>query len=152
MDENRVILSVAYNSLLYERNLVKTGGNKKGFVKAQKKLAQPAIDALKAAWRRLYQNNTENVVILNDGLEFQEASSTSIEMQMNENKKSLEPQADEVQPQRRQVLLHSYLVDLHEAVPRILYAQHGFQWEAREAGQEAWRRRAGRAGRRCGRG
>lgn len=88
VDENRVILSVAYNSLLYERNLVKTGGNKKGFVKAQKKLAQPAIDALKAAWRRLYQNNTENVVILNDGLEFQEASSTSIEMQMNENKKS----------------------------------------------------------------
>ena len=88
VDENRQILSVAYHSLLYEKNLVKTGGNKKGFVKAQKKLSQTAVDALKAAWRRLYQNNTESVVILNDGLEFQEASSTSIEMQMNENKTS----------------------------------------------------------------
>lgn len=88
VDENRQILSVAYHSLLYEKNLVKTGGNKKGFVKAQKRLSQPAVDALKEAWRKLYQNNTENVVILNDGLEFQEASSTSIEMQMNENKTS----------------------------------------------------------------
>lgn len=49
---------------------------------------QEAIDALKKAWRRLYQNNTENVVVLNNGLEFQEASNTSVEMQLNENKKT----------------------------------------------------------------
>ena len=67
---------------------MKTGGNKKGFIKSPKKLAQAAIDALKAAWRNLYQNNTENVVILNEGLEFQEASNTSVEMQLNENKKT----------------------------------------------------------------
>jgi HK97 family phage portal protein len=88
VDENSEVLSVAYHSLKYEKNLVKTGGNKKGFVKSAKKLAEPAIKALKAAWRRLYQNNTENVVILNDGLEFQEASNTSVEMQLNENKKT----------------------------------------------------------------
>ena len=88
VDENSEVLSVAYHSLEYEKNLVKTGGNKKGFVKSAKKLAEPAIKALKAAWRRLYQNNTENVVILNDGLEFQEASNTSVEMQLNENKKT----------------------------------------------------------------
>lgn len=86
--ENSEVLSVAYHSLEYEKNLVKTGGNKKGFVKSAKKLAEPAIKALKAAWRRLYQNNTENVVILNEGLEFQEASNTSVEMQLNENKKT----------------------------------------------------------------
>lgn len=88
VDENSEVLSVAYHSLEYEKNLVKTGGNKKGFVKSAKKLSEPAIKALKAAWHRLYQNNTENVVILNEGLEFQEASNTSVEMQLNENKKT----------------------------------------------------------------
>lgn len=87
-DENSEVLSVAYHSLKYEKGLVKTGGNKKGFIKSPKKLAQAAMDALKAAWRNLYQNNTENVVILNEGLEFQEASNTSVEMQLNENKKT----------------------------------------------------------------
>ena len=88
VDQNKKFLSVAYNSLKYEEGLVKTGGNKKGFVKSKKKLTQQAMDALKKAWRKLYQNNTENVVILNDGLEFQEASNTSVEMQLNENKKT----------------------------------------------------------------
>lgn len=88
VDENSEVLSVAYHSLKYEKGLVKTGGNKKGFIKSPKKLAQAAIEALKEAWRNLYQNNTENVVILNEGLEFQEASNTSVEMQLNENKKT----------------------------------------------------------------
>lgn len=88
IDENSKVLSVAYHSLKYEENLVKTGGNKKGFIKSGKKLGKESISALKRAWMRLYQNNTENVVILNDGLEFQEASNTSVEMQMNENKKT----------------------------------------------------------------
>lgn len=87
IEENGEVVSVAYYSLKYEKNLVKTGGNKKGFIKSPKKLAQTAIDALKNAWRNMYQNNTENVVVLNEGLEFQEASNTSVEMQLNENKK-----------------------------------------------------------------
>lgn len=88
VEENSEVLSVAYYSLKYEKTLVKTGGNKKGFVKSPKKLAQSAMEALKKAWNNLYQNNTENVVILNEGLEFQEASNTSVEMQLNENKKT----------------------------------------------------------------
>lgn len=88
VDQNSMALNVGYSTLEYEKGLVKTGGNKKGFVKSAKKLSQAAIDALKNAWKRLYQNNTENVVILNEGLEFQEASNTSVEMQMNENKKT----------------------------------------------------------------
>lgn len=88
VEQNKQLLSVVYNSLLYEEGLVKTGGNKKGFVKSVKRLSQGAIDELKAAWKKLYQNNTENVVILNEGLEFQEASNTSVEMQLNENKKT----------------------------------------------------------------
>lgn len=88
IEENNLILSVAYNSLIFEETLVKKGGNKKGFIKSPRKLTQEAIDKLKEAWRRLYSNNSDNVVILNDGLEFQEASNTSVEMQLNENKET----------------------------------------------------------------
>lgn len=87
VEENKDILLVAYHSLKYEKNLVKTGGNKKGFITATKKLTDEAIKKLKAAWKRLYQNNNENVVILNDGTTFKESSNTSVEMQLNENKK-----------------------------------------------------------------
>lgn len=93
IEENNLMLSVAYNSLVFEETLVKKGGNKKGFVKSAKKLTDTAIAALKEAWRKLYSNNSDNVVILNEGLEFQEASNTSVEMQLNENKKS---NADEI--------------------------------------------------------
>lgn len=88
VEENKKLLSVSYNSLKYEDNLVSTGGNKKGFIKSARRLTQTAMDKLKEAWRKLYSNNTENVVILNDGLDFKEASNTSVEMQLNENKKT----------------------------------------------------------------
>lgn len=88
IQENVTALSVAYESLKYEGNLVKTGGNRRGFLKSKTKLVQDVIDKLKESWRNMYQNNTESVVVLNDGLEFQEASNTSVEMQLNENKKT----------------------------------------------------------------
>jgi len=88
IEENNLILSVAYNSLIFEETLVKKGGNKKGFIKSPRKLTQEAINKLKEAWRRLYSNNSDNVVVLNDGLDFQEASNTSVEMQLNENKET----------------------------------------------------------------
>lgn len=83
-------LDTAYNTLLYQLGLVKSGGNKKGFLKASKKLAQEEINVLKAAWKNLYKNNEENIVVLNNGLEFQEASSSSVEMQLNESKRTFE--------------------------------------------------------------
>lgn len=87
LEENQKILSVVYNSLIFEDRLVVKGGNKKGFLKSQKPLSDEAMKALKQAWNNLYANE-ENVVILNNGMEFQEASSTSVEMQLNENKKT----------------------------------------------------------------
>lgn len=82
-------LETAYRTLLYQLGLVKSGGNKKGFLKSTKALDQKSIDTLKSAWQRLYTNNEENVVVLNNGLEFQEASNTSVEMQLNESKRTL---------------------------------------------------------------
>lgn len=87
ISENKDILNVAYHSLKFEKILVQTGGNKRGFLKSVRPLAQKALDALKKAWRSFYGNNTDNVILLNNGLEFQEANNTSVEMQLNENKK-----------------------------------------------------------------
>lgn len=88
ISENQKMLSVVYAQLKYEETLVKTGGNKKGFLKAKSRLSEEIMTALKAAWKKLYSNNEENIVVLNDGIEFQEASNTSVEMQLNENKKT----------------------------------------------------------------
>lgn len=82
-------LETAYQTLLYQLGMVSNGGNKKGFLKAERKLGQDEINTLKRAWRNLYANNTENVVVLNNGLDFKEASNTSVEMQMNESKKTI---------------------------------------------------------------
>ena len=83
-------LESAYKALLYQLTLVSKGGNKKGFLKSQVKLSQEAIDKLKEAWKSMYSSDedSDNVVMLNNGLEFQEASNTSVEMQINESKKT----------------------------------------------------------------
>ncbi|NEY99249.1 phage portal protein [Heyndrickxia shackletonii] len=86
--ENNKMLSVAYYSLIFEEVLVKTGGNKKGFLTSESKLTDEVIAALKRSWNDLYKNNSENVMILNKGLDFKESSNTSVEMQLNENKKT----------------------------------------------------------------
>ena len=88
IEENNELLSVAYTTLKYEQNLVATGGNKKGFITAENKLSADAMATLKRAWKNLYSNNEENVIVLNDGLTFKEASNTSVEMQLNESKES----------------------------------------------------------------
>ena len=89
-------LETAYQTLLYQLGLVKSGGNKKGFLKSQRKLGQDEIDVLKQAWRNLYANNENNVVVLNNGLEFQEASNSSVEMQLNESKKTLQEEINNI--------------------------------------------------------
>ena len=89
-------LETAYQTLIYQLGLVKSGGNKRGFLKSTRKIGQTEINTLKAAWRNLYANNEENVVVLNNGLEFQEAANTSVEMQLNENKKTLNDEINNI--------------------------------------------------------
>lgn len=88
VEDNPLVLSVAYEELQYELSLARKGGTKRGFLQADKALSQNAIDALKAAFKRLYGSSDENVVVLNNGVKFNEASATAAEMQMNENKTS----------------------------------------------------------------
>lgn len=82
-------IETAYQTMLYQLVLLKTGGNKKGFLKSENGLTQEAIDKLKEAWKKLYSNNESNVVVLNKGLDFKESSSSSVEMQLNESKNTL---------------------------------------------------------------
>lgn len=90
-------IETAYQSLIYECSLVKSGGNKRGFLKAVNGLDQEAIDALKEGWKKLYANDNENnVIVLNKGVEFQEASNSSVEMQLNERKKTLNDEIDSI--------------------------------------------------------
>lgn len=89
-------LETAYQTLLYQLGLVKSGGNKKGFLKSTRRLGQEEINTLKRAWQNLYANNENNVVVLNNGLEFQEASNSSVEMQLNESKKTLQDEIDNI--------------------------------------------------------
>lgn len=89
-------LETAYQTLLYQLGLVKSGGNKKGFLKSVRKLGQDEINVLKKAWQNLYANNESNVVVLNNGLEFQEASNSSVEMQLNESKKTLHDEINNI--------------------------------------------------------
>lgn len=88
VDDNPLVLNVAYTELVYELAQAKKGGTKRGFLQSEKVLSQNAVDALKDGFRRLYGESDENVVILNNGVKFQEASASAQELQMNENKAS----------------------------------------------------------------
>lgn len=51
----------------------------KGFIKSKRMLRQDEIDALAAVWQSLYVNDQSDVIVLDKGLEFQEASKISVE-------------------------------------------------------------------------
>lgn len=106
-------LETAYDTMLYQLNLVKSGGSRKGFLKAQRKLAQEEINTLKSAWKRMYQTNAESVVVLNNGLEFQEASASPTEMQLDQIKKTL---AEEINS-----IFHIYPNDFDRTFKEAIY-------------------------------
>ena len=106
-------LETAYQTLLFQLGMVSTGGNKKGFLQAQRKLGQDEIDTLKQAWRRLYQNNTENVVVLNNGIEFKEASNSAVETQMNESTNTLTNEINQI--------FHIYPDDFERTFKEAIY-------------------------------
>lgn len=106
-------LQTAYATLIYQLTAVQNGGNKKGFLKSQRKLGQDEINTLKRAWRNLYTNNSENVVVLNNGLEFQEASNSSVELQLNQNKQTL---TDEIKS-----IFHIYDDDYYRTFKEAIY-------------------------------
>jgi HK97 family phage portal protein len=106
-------LETAYQTLLYQLGMVSVGGNKRGFLKSQRKLAQAEIDTLKSAWKKLYSNNSENVVVLNNGVEFQEASNSAVETQLNESKHTLQSEIYDI--------FHIYPNDFERTFKEAIY-------------------------------
>ena len=88
IDEANELLTVIYKTMIFEKYLVVNGGNKKGFLKSARKLSDEAMESLRNAWNKLYSNNGNNMMLLNEGIDFKESSNTSVEMQLNENKKA----------------------------------------------------------------
>lgn len=82
-------LETSFRTLLYQLNLVKSGGNKRGFLTSENPLSKEAFDKLKNAWKELYTTNENNVIILNKGLNFKECSNSSVEMQLKESRETL---------------------------------------------------------------
>lgn len=88
-------IKTAYQRLAYEYDITLTGGSRKGFLKAQKHLDDKAMDKLKKSWEKYYAGNA-NCVILNDGMEFQEASNTSKENEINEKAKTFNSEIKDI--------------------------------------------------------
>ena len=80
-------LETAFRRLKYEYELTATGGSRKGFLKSQKHLDEKSMKALKKAWEDYYAGNA-NTVVLNDGIDFQEASNSSQQNEINEKTKT----------------------------------------------------------------
>lgn len=85
-------LETAARRLKYEYELTATGGSRKGFLKSQKHLDEKAMKALKRAWEDYYSGNA-NTVVLNDGIDFQEASNSSQQNEMDSKTRGF---ADEI--------------------------------------------------------
>lgn len=97
VEEIAKALQTAYSTMLFQLRQVERGGAKKGFLLSEKNLQQEALNKLKAAWTRLFTgDNAENVMVLNNGLKFQESSATSVEMQLDQTKKSLRDEINSV--------------------------------------------------------
>lgn len=91
IEENSLVLSVAYASLVLEKSMTKRGGKKSGFLESEKQLTEPAMTALKNAWRDVFTGDGDNCMVLNNGIKFHETSNTAVEMQISERKKANTP-------------------------------------------------------------
>lgn len=89
LQENAKMLSLAFNLLRYENVLMRSGGKKRGFLKSKTKLTTEQLTDLRRKFEVLYADSDNNdVIVLNDGVDFNESSSTSAELQLNESKRS----------------------------------------------------------------
>lgn len=96
LSEVNTALQTAVEMLKYQIKMVKSGGNKKGFIKSQRQLSGEQFSALKAAWRKFTSADGDGVMILNNGLDFQESSNNSLEMQLNQSKVTLNNEIDSI--------------------------------------------------------
>lgn len=86
--ESSLLFEIVASSQEFEKGYSRRGGVKKGYLQTQGRIEKDKMQKIKEAYARMYSNSAENIVVLNEGLTFKEASATSQELQLNENKKT----------------------------------------------------------------
>lgn len=90
VSENSLVLDTAYSLFEFQRSQMEKGGAKKGFLKSAIHVSDKVIDVVREKWRRLYSNrDSDTVIFLNDGIDFREISNTPMEMQLNQNMRTI---------------------------------------------------------------
>ena len=79
------LLSTVLSSLQYENSSI-SSGVRRGFLKSKSKLDSKKMNELRRAWKKLTTPNQSDVLVLNAGIEFEDASSTATESQLSQNK------------------------------------------------------------------
>lgn len=79
------LLGTVLNSLQYENSSI-SSGVRRGFLKSKSKLDTDKMNELRRAWKKLTTPNQSDVLVLNAGIEFEDASSTATESQLSQNK------------------------------------------------------------------
>lgn len=79
------LLGTILSSLKYEHTSI-SSGVRRGFLKSKTKLDSEKLSELKRAWRKLTSPEQSDVLVLNAGIEFEDASSTATESQLSQNK------------------------------------------------------------------
>lgn len=79
------LLSTILSSLKYEHTSI-SSGVRRGFLKSKSKLDPDKISQLRKAWRKLTSPTQADVLVLNSGIEFEDASNTATESQLSQNK------------------------------------------------------------------
>ena len=86
--ESSLLFEIVAASQEFEKGYARRGGVKKGYLQTQGRIEKDKMQKIKEAYARMYSNSAENIVVLNEGLTFKEASATSQELQLNENKET----------------------------------------------------------------
>lgn len=84
--ESSTLIATAYQSLLFEQKQIRRGGTQRSFALSERRLDPQALKETKELFRQYSLSDEESVLLLNNGVKFQPASSTAVEMQLNENK------------------------------------------------------------------
>lgn len=87
IEDGSEIIKAAYNSIKMESKTAKAGGNRRGILMSDRKLGDGVLPTIKAAWHRMWNSDTDNTVVLENGIKFQETSSTFNDMQLADLKR-----------------------------------------------------------------
>ena len=79
------LLSTMLSSLQYENSSI-ASGVRRGFLKSKSKLDRDKMNDLRRAWKRITSPNRSDVMVLNAGIEFEDAGNTAVESQLSQNK------------------------------------------------------------------